>query len=596
MMKKLLKVLLAFLAVMTAASVSFTTGFADGDMKIYCGISVPRSDFDYPDNSEREYTMSEFDSLFAGNAKERYFKSQIFIDEIFVRYGYNFSARKKAPGKVIYDKYIQADWYPAAIKACPTQDQLTLMYSYMSSVELRNIENVNTWQQNAGIDPFDNPGDISYTVSPITKKTEAAPVEKKPEPEQEEAVPDPQQKYVDRIKAGTDYEAKDFSGTGSTDRIQLMETDDALALIYGKSILDLPASAKVWYYHYDDADAFLLIDSGDDAVPGYVQFLAPDEGGHLAEASEEIGAYLDVRISRIDKDGLIYLSTGPLSGNDSVSFRYCTDGLFRVTEKYHVNSEKHGVFRRSNYGEFEDELRLKYIGAEPAVLSTSGKKYDAEGPVLYPGDEVNFTRVYFEYEGTDALSGNHIYEIEFDGGKGWIREDESIQFSDDPEAEVLSAEPEVTPVPEPAETPAPVPTETPVPEPAETPAPVPTEIPVPVQEPEKEPAGISLSDLIGMLIGGTKKKARAPAAGEASESVPSALVYTEPAPQQSAEPASGTSGDEQPDNTVTSGRRREASVSGTSGSMADSQSVDDTGSTETGETRRREASVKGGQS
>ena len=99
------KILIILMALMTA--ILMCTGIsADGDIRLYCGIMVPRADFDYPDNSEREYSMSEFDALFSGNSKERYFKSQIFIDEIFVRYGYNFSARKRAPGKVIYDKYV----------------------------------------------------------------------------------------------------------------------------------------------------------------------------------------------------------------------------------------------------------------------------------------------------------------------------------------------------------------------------------------------------------------------------------------------------------------------------------------------------------
>ena len=570
------KILIILMTLMTAILMCTGTS-ADGDIRLYCGIMVPRADFDYPDNSEREYSMSEFDALFSGNSKERYFKSQIFIDEIFVRYGYNFSARKRAPGKVIYDKYVQADWYAEAIRHCPTQDQLTLMYSYMSSVERRNIENVNSWQQSVGITPFENPYEISWSVSPLSVQNENAP-EAEPAPV-EEASSAADRKYADRIRTGDVYEAKDFSGNGSTDTIQLLEHDDAQVLIFGKAILDLPAGAKVWYFHYDSSDAFLVIDSGDETQPGYVEFYKADGNGGLTGASEEIGGYTDVHISNIDKEGDLFFTTGYPDAEDSLSFRNCTKDMFRVTEKYYVNTEKQGVYRRSNYGQFEDGFSLKYIGNEEIALSTSGKEFNSDGPTLLPGEVVNFTRVYFKYKGSDASKGDYIYEIECSEGKGWFLEDESVPFSDDPEAPLISEAaptpeptPEVTPEPTAVPTPEPTPEPTAIPTPEVTPTPEPTAIPTPEVTPTPEPtvvsspipepttapkqnsSGLSLADLIGQLFGGESEK-----------------------------PAS-------------SDRRREAAIGDSSANTEDNTASDITSPEETDgkESRRREASVKGG--
>ncbi len=443
-----MKKLMTILAVLFLTAVS---ACAADDLKIYCGLSVPRSDFDYPDSSEREYGMREYDALFAGNSKERYFKSQIFIDEIFVRYGYDFRERKRAPGKVIYDKYIQADWYAEAIRACPTQDQLTLMNRYMSGVERRNIENVNIWQQMSGITPFDNPDEVSCTVSPITRQTaDASPGD----PEQtEEASPEgaeqteadgedaaPEEIFVKQIRPGRDFEAKDFSGAGSSGTIRVTENEGGQRLSFGGSDVDLPGGAKIWFFHYDKENTFLVIDSGEESSPGWAGFLASDGDGNLSDASGETGAYPDVHISRIDKDGIIHFSTGYCDAEETLSFRHCAGPMFRVTEKYYVNTERRRVFRRSSYGEFGNNVYMKYISPEPVVLSTSAKEYDAEGPVLPPGQEVRFTRVYFEPGDSDGAEWNYVYELETEGGTGWFREAENLQFSDDPEAEVLKAE------------------------------------------------------------------------------------------------------------------------------------------------------------
>ena len=51
------KILIILMTLMTAILMCTGTS-ADGYIRLYCGITVPRSDFDYPDNSEREYSMS----------------------------------------------------------------------------------------------------------------------------------------------------------------------------------------------------------------------------------------------------------------------------------------------------------------------------------------------------------------------------------------------------------------------------------------------------------------------------------------------------------------------------------------------------------
>ena len=127
---------------------------AETTMTIYCGIEVPVSEFLFPDNSSRKYTKEEFYSLFSGNARERYFKSQIFIDEIFARYGYRFTPGKKAPGTAMDAKYRDKSWYQTAVAFAPSQNMDTIMFQYLNSTELYNVNLVNEWQVEAGIEPY----------------------------------------------------------------------------------------------------------------------------------------------------------------------------------------------------------------------------------------------------------------------------------------------------------------------------------------------------------------------------------------------------------------------------------------------------------
>lgn len=113
---------------------------------------MPVSEFVYPYSSQRSYSSSDFDAWFAGSSsQEMYYNSQIFINEIFVRYGYSFADAKKSPGQAIYAKYKDKDWYQRAIASSPSQSQDTLLFNgIMNSTEYDNIMKVNSWQEAHG--------------------------------------------------------------------------------------------------------------------------------------------------------------------------------------------------------------------------------------------------------------------------------------------------------------------------------------------------------------------------------------------------------------------------------------------------------------
>ncbi len=138
----------------TAPAQSPAAGGREETIKIPCGVNVPVSEFEYPDNSTRRYTKSEYAVLFAGNPRERYYKSQIFIDEIFARYGYDFTEATKAPAKAILAKYGDSDWYRTAVSYCPTQNMSSLMFSFMNPTEIYNINLVNEWQQEVYVESY----------------------------------------------------------------------------------------------------------------------------------------------------------------------------------------------------------------------------------------------------------------------------------------------------------------------------------------------------------------------------------------------------------------------------------------------------------
>ena len=114
---------------------------------IPCGIEVPASEFEYPDSSQRAYTQAEFTAYFTGEQRDKYYKSQIFIDEIFARYGYSFSETSQRPGKAIFDKYKDKEWYQKAMASCPSQSMDTLLFQVMTSTEYNNVMAVNSWQE-----------------------------------------------------------------------------------------------------------------------------------------------------------------------------------------------------------------------------------------------------------------------------------------------------------------------------------------------------------------------------------------------------------------------------------------------------------------
>ena len=162
--KKMIRYFAAAAAAAMTLLLAAAPAMAEEYITIYCGIEVPASEFVFPMSSSRTYSKSEFDDMFAGNARQRYFKSQVFINEIFARYGYNFSEIRRAPGKAVYNRYIGTYWYQEAMDSCPSQSMETLMYDCMSYTEVFNIELVNEWQKDVYVEAYDGTDERTITI------------------------------------------------------------------------------------------------------------------------------------------------------------------------------------------------------------------------------------------------------------------------------------------------------------------------------------------------------------------------------------------------------------------------------------------------
>ena len=107
-------------------------------------ISVPTDEFIFPESSSRLLTEEELDTLKGESREESYFRAQLAINEILVRYGHKYRSSSDT-AQAMRDKYDGKEWYEQASKLCPT-DKVSELENYMNEIEKENIDLIVKWQ------------------------------------------------------------------------------------------------------------------------------------------------------------------------------------------------------------------------------------------------------------------------------------------------------------------------------------------------------------------------------------------------------------------------------------------------------------------
>ena len=225
-----------------------------------------------------------------------------------------------------------------------------------------------------------------------------------------------------KLTAGKQYTAYDFTRNKKKDKFKY--TIAGKVTLNGKSFKITANSCTMYYYSYNTANTFLLVDSKNSV--GNTIKIYRYASGKFVSAGEPVGGFNYAKPEKVSGD-LIYFTTGPAKAASTLSFKKNTGGMFRYQETYYVNVKKHLIARKSNYGQITAAKYYYYSG--PTVkLSSSAKTYNQDGGKLTYGQKVRLHRVYFQYTGIDASKGTKIYEIEFNGKKRWIKENAKVTF------------------------------------------------------------------------------------------------------------------------------------------------------------------------
>lgn len=117
---------------------------------VIAGISAPASDFILPYSSQRLMTAEDLKVLEGATVEEEHYKSQLAINEILARYGYVFDPTLGGSALEAYQKFEGKDWYEAAKPYCPSTSSTDMLYTYITELELDNVDVICQWQQEHG--------------------------------------------------------------------------------------------------------------------------------------------------------------------------------------------------------------------------------------------------------------------------------------------------------------------------------------------------------------------------------------------------------------------------------------------------------------
>ena len=111
------------------------------------GIEASASDFIFPYSSSVLLTDEDLKKLEGVSVEEEHYKSQLAINEILARYGYVFNPDQGGSAKEAYDQFEGLLWYEEAKAYCPSASANEMLYTYINSTELENIEIICEWQK-----------------------------------------------------------------------------------------------------------------------------------------------------------------------------------------------------------------------------------------------------------------------------------------------------------------------------------------------------------------------------------------------------------------------------------------------------------------
>lgn len=111
------------------------------------GIQAPASDFILPYSSIRTITDEDLKKLEGASVEEEHYRSQLAINEILARYGYVFHPENGGASKEAYDQFNGKTWYEQAKACCPSDSANEMLYTYLSSIELDNVNIICEWQK-----------------------------------------------------------------------------------------------------------------------------------------------------------------------------------------------------------------------------------------------------------------------------------------------------------------------------------------------------------------------------------------------------------------------------------------------------------------
>lgn len=112
------------------------------------GGTAPAGDFLFPYSGTQSITVEELDALFGGlQADVAYQASQLAINEIYARYGYNFHPEKSASATAAYEYFHSLDWYN---EICSQSTAASLDQVPVNDTEQQNIDTIAAWQAARG--------------------------------------------------------------------------------------------------------------------------------------------------------------------------------------------------------------------------------------------------------------------------------------------------------------------------------------------------------------------------------------------------------------------------------------------------------------
>lgn len=110
------------------------------------GGEAPAGDFVFPYSGSVLLTDTELEQRFAGlDQQTAWMESQLAVNEIYARYGYNFHPEKSKTARAAYDYFHSLDWYEAI---CGSNTASSTGEVTLSKVEQQNILLLIQWQIN----------------------------------------------------------------------------------------------------------------------------------------------------------------------------------------------------------------------------------------------------------------------------------------------------------------------------------------------------------------------------------------------------------------------------------------------------------------